>query len=193
MGVTLSPALSSGFASWVAPLSAGGVASTSSPAGAAEAQTVFQILPLSTPGILEYTIEIDGQQLRYRNTQAQWANFVWPNAQGTPGARITAVTFDGRSIEIANHPGRFGLERLINAATRTRKDSGIFEMSWSNGNNKVSVDLKIISSPQATASTSTSTNTPQSQGFKNRKLPESILGGAENTAAAAAKPEGIVQ
>ncbi|MFX5793684.1 type VI secretion IcmF C-terminal domain-containing protein, partial [Acinetobacter baumannii] len=83
---------------------------------AAAPQTVFQILPSPAAGTTEYTIEIDGQQLRYRNTPPQWTNFVWPNPQGTPGARITATTFDGRTVEVLSEPGRFGLERLIATA-----------------------------------------------------------------------------
>ncbi len=176
MGITLSPAVMSNFSNWVAPLSAGGIA-TSSAGGAAEAQTIFQIHPLASPGILEYTIEIDGQQLRYRNTQAQWSNFVWPNPQGTPGARITAVTFDGRTVEIANQPGHFGLEKLISSAARKRKENGVFEMSWTNGNVSVSIDLKIISSPQVSGAANSS-STPHGQGFRNMKLPETIMGGA---------------
>src|SRR6185369_7871400 len=89
MGITLAPQAVQRFAGWIAPIGAGGVAAAS-----AAAQTVFQILPSPAPGTLEYTIDIDGQQLRYRNTPAQWANMVHPGPQGVPGARITAVTFD---------------------------------------------------------------------------------------------------
>jgi type VI secretion system protein ImpL len=168
LGINLTPQTISSFASWVAPISSGGVATTSE-AGAA-AQTLFQIQPLPATGVQEYTIEIDSQQLRYRNAQAGWSNFVWPNAQGTPGARIVAVTFDGRSIEIVNEPGRFGLERLLSSATRKRKDDGVFELSWTNGGTTVSVNLKLISSPQAT--------TPQagtaSTGYRGMTLPQNI-------------------
>ncbi len=173
MGITLSPQVISNFASWVAPLSVGGAAA---PANAAEAQTVFQIRLLPAPGTLEYTVEIDGQPLRYRNAQSQWANLVWPNPQGTPGARISAITFDGRAIEVVNHPGRFGLERMINAATRKRKESGVFELTWVNGNVAISLDLKIISSPQVTGAATTST-TPQGTSFRGIKLPANIVGG----------------
>ena len=65
MGISLSPQMVARFPGWIAPLGAGGAAATS---GAA--QTVFQILPSPAPGTLEYTVEIDGQQLRYRNTPA---------------------------------------------------------------------------------------------------------------------------
>lgn len=179
LGIHLSPQVISNFASWIAPVSAGGVASSS---GAA-AQTLFQIQPLPAAGVLEYTIEIDGQQLRYRNTQAGWSNFVWPNAQGAPGARIVAVTFDGRSIEVVNEPGRFGLERLLSTASRSRKEGGVFELSWSNGSTRVAVNLKLISSPQAT---NTPTGAP-SAGYRGMNLPQSIIAATPDAAALPAR------
>lgn len=170
MGIGLSPEVIAGFPSWVAPLSSGGVA-TPTNAASSDAQTVFQIRPLPIGQVTEYTIDIDGQVLRYRNTQAQWADFVWPNQQGTPGARIVATTFDGRTIEVANFPGRFGLEKLINSAQRKHKENGVFELSWSNGATTVSIDLKIISSPQVAASAGAA---PPTQGFKGMRLPSVV-------------------
>ena len=173
IGITLSPAVLTNFASWVAPQGAAGSAAPTG--GSAESQTVFQIQPLPAPGTLEYTIEIDGQQLRYRNTQTQWTNFVWPNPQGVPGAKITALTFDGKSVEVANQPGRFGLERLINSATRKKKDGGVFELTWIGGGASVAVDLKIISSAQVSGAASGAGTTANLRGMK---LPETIAGAA---------------
>lgn len=170
LGIHLSPQVVSNFASWIAPVSTGGIASNN---GAA-AQTLFQIQPLPAAGVLEYTIEIDGQQLRYRNTQAGWSNFVWPNAQGVPGARIVAVTFDGRSIEVVNEPGRFGLERLLSTASRKRKEDGVFELSWNNGSTSVSVNLKLISSPQVANAPAGAATT----GYRGMSLPQSIIAAA---------------
>lgn len=170
MGISLAPEVVTGFPNWIAPLSAGGVASAG---GSGSDQTVFQIQPQPSSGVTEYTVEIDGQQLRYRNTQSQWTNFVWPNPQGAPGAKVTATTFDGRTLEMANHPGRFGLEKLINTAQRKRKDNGVFELTWVNGATTVSIDLKIISSPQATSSGSGPGASAQ-QGYRGLRLPTSV-------------------
>jgi type VI secretion system protein ImpL len=183
MGISLSPDVVSAFPGWIAPLSTGGVAAAG---GGAEAQTVFQIQPLPASGVTEYTVEIDGQQLRYRNTQSQWNNFVWPNPQGAPGAKVTATTFDGRTLEMANHPGRFGLEKLINTAQRKRKDNGVFELTWTNGATSVSIDLKIISSPQAT-SASSSGGSQQGQGYRGLRLPSAVTV-VSQTAANSATP-----
>jgi type VI secretion system protein ImpL len=134
---------------------------------------VFQIQPLPAVGLTEYSVEIDGQQLRYRNTQAQWANFVWPNPQGAPGARVVATTFDGRTVEMANFPGRFGLEKLIGSAQRKRKENGIFELTWTSGLVKVSFDLKIVSSPQAGTGGGGGSQS-QSQGYRGLRLPTMV-------------------
>ena len=148
MGVRLRPEFVAGLASWVAPLNGqsagGGAASAGAGAAAAEAQTVFQILPLSAPGLTEFTVDIDGQALRYRNGAASWAHFVWPGP-GTPGVRISGMTLDGKAVEFFNEPGRFGLEKMINAAQRRRIDNQVFELRWAQGTASVGVQLRIIS------------------------------------------------
>ncbi|OWY30655.1 type VI secretion system membrane subunit TssM [Herbaspirillum robiniae] len=180
MGITLSPAITTSFADWIStPGAANGGAAGG---GAGDAQTVFQIQPQPAPGALEYTIEIDGQQLRYRNTQAQWTNFIWPNPQGSPGARVTAVTYDGRTVEVANQPGRFGLERLINTAQRKRRDNGAFELSWTNEGVTVVVNLKIISSAEVSGNGNGAAR--GTAALRGLKLPETIAGGAPMAAAA---------
>ncbi|VFR83612.1 IcmF-related protein [plant metagenome] len=185
MGVSLQPTFTANFARWVAPLTGG------AGGAAAQAQTLFQIQPRPASGITEYTIEIDGQQLRYRNTPPQWVNFVWPNPQGAPGARITATTFDGTTVEIINEPGRFGLERLIGTAQRTSNADGSFDMIWTQSNVSVPVKLRIISSAQASA------NEPGSQGLRELRLPATVVGAASaptrpapagNAAPSAAQP-----
>ncbi|MQA39508.1 type VI secretion system membrane subunit TssM [Rugamonas sp. FT29W] len=167
MGITLSPQIVARFPGWIAPIAAGGVASSS-----AAAQTIFQIQPMPAPGTLEYTVDIDGQQLRYRNTPAQWANMVHPSPQGAPGARITAVAFDGRSVDVFNEPGQFGLKRMIDAAAKQKREGGMFELRWTSGAITVTMGLKIISSPESSGAA------PQDQGFRGLKLPETIVGAA---------------
>ena len=167
LGIHLSPQVIGNFASWVAPVSSGGVPT----GGAAGAQTLFQIQPLPAAGVQEYTIEIDGQQLRYRNTHAGWSNFVWPNPQGTPGVKIVAVTFDGRSIDVINEPGRFGLERLLSTAKRKRKEDGEFELSWNQDGTSITVNLKLISSPQSNGASGENSG----KGYQGMSLPQSIV------------------
>ncbi|HEY3300068.1 MAG TPA: type VI secretion system membrane subunit TssM [Methylophilaceae bacterium] len=184
MGIHLSPQVASSYASWIAPVSSGGAVAAG--AAATVAQTLFQMQPLPAGGTLEYTIEIDGQQLRYRNVQAAWANFVWPNPQGAPGAKITAVTFDGRSIEIVNEPGRYGLEKLLASAQRKRKEDGVFELSWTNGGITVAVNLKLISSPQVKSPGAVTVGgSPTNQGYRGMDLPKQVAGEVETSLASA--------
>ncbi|WP_322104451.1 type VI secretion system membrane subunit TssM [Paraburkholderia sp. J41] len=182
MGLALTPDFTNGFARWVAPL-AGGAAGAGA-GGASEPQTVFQILPQPASGTTEYTIAIDGQQMRYRNTPPQWNNFVWPNPSGSPGATLSATTFDGRTIQLVNEPGRYGLEKLINSAQRTRHPDGTFDLTWTQGNVTVTVSMRIVSTSQPTAS---SGDAPQQQGLRGVQLPSSIASlGSPNAAGAAA-------
>jgi type VI secretion system protein ImpL len=171
MGVRLRPEFVAGYSGWIAPLeggaapsqgggaSAGGGAGTSS-AGSSTggssvapnaSQTVFQILPQGSQGLSEYTIEIDGQKLRYRNTTASWEQFVWPNPSAVPGARITAVTFDGKTVDILNEPGRFALTKMLEAAKRKLLGDNLYELAWANGTSVVTVQLRVISQPGAPA------------------------------------------
>jgi type VI secretion system protein ImpL len=129
---------------------------------------VFQLMPLQSPGVAEFTVEVDGQQLRYRNSAPAWTNMVHP-APGAPGARITAVTADGRTVELLNEVGPQALKRMIETAARKPKDGGVFELRWSSGAVTVALDLKVVSTPDAPAPQTT-------QGFRGLRLPATIVG-----------------
>jgi type VI secretion system protein ImpL len=176
IGVTLAPQVVSGFPGWIAPLSSNGVATGGGP------QTVFQLLPMTAPGVTEYTIEIDGQQLRYRNTPPAWVNMVHPGPQGASGAKVSAVTFDGRTVELFNEPGEYGLTKLIGTAQKKKLDTGGHELRWSSGNVAVAVTLKVVSN----AANSSGGEAQASRGFNGLRLPETVVGRA---AAGAAGPQ----
>lgn len=176
MGIQLQPDFANQFSRFVAPPTG---AAEGGGAGGGSGQTVFEIRPLPAAGLSEYTIDIDGQTLRYRMGTSEWSNFVWPSAKGSPGARISAVTYDGRPLEIVNHPGRFGLEKMIGTATRTKLPDGSFRLLWNNGNQRVTVELRIVSSPQATSAPQDNTTaSPARQSLLGVKLPPTVVGGA---------------
>ncbi len=181
-GVNLVPDFTNGFSTWVAPL---GEAAGGAGAGGGQAQTTFQIQPLPSSGLTEYTIDIDGQVLRYRNTQADWMHFVWPGQPGPAGARINAVTFDGRTVEVFNEPGRYGLERMISGAQNRRRPDGAFELSWTKGNATVRVVLRIISNASAPPAASGSGG-GGTGGLRGTRLPAAVAGGEHAPAAAPA-------
>lgn len=184
IGISLNPEFAANYPRYVAPpggpVNAGG-------ATAAAPETVFQIQPSPAQGLTEYTIEIDGQQMRYRNGTTAWHQFQWPGA-GTPGARITGVGYDGRTVEVLNIPGRFGLEKMIGSAQRKRRNNGDFELTWGEGSNAVSVVLRIVSQQSANAAAD-STPAP-AQTLKGLKLPQTVAGQAAQANPAVASIEG---
>ncbi len=182
IGLRLRPEFASGFPAWVAPISGqggagGGAAGGGGAAAGNEQQTNFQMLPTPVPGLSEYTIEVDGQQLRYRNAVAAWTNFVWPG-QGAPGVRISGLTTDGRAVEFLNEPGGYGLEKMISKAKRRRIDPSTFELTWPNGPLAVTVQLRLISSPNVGSPNSPNApDTPSaSGGLKGVQLPAAVVG-----------------
>ena len=182
MSVRLRPEFTAQFATWVASLDgAAGGAGAAAAAAPAAAQTSFQILPHGAPGLAEYTVEIDGQVLRYRNGAAVWTPFVWPNPAGQPGARITGVTVDGRSIELLNVPGRFGLQRMFETAERRRLADGSNELSWAQGPHAVTIQLRVISQPGPAAAAAAAP--AGGTGLRGLRLPAVVAGSDETVAA----------
>ncbi|MBS1158041.1 MAG: ImcF-related:Protein of unknown function [Proteobacteria bacterium] len=170
LGLSLQPEFMNDFSRWVSPLE-GGAATDA--AGGGTAQTVFMLRPQPSPGTTGYVIEIDGQKLNYRNGAAQWANFIWPNAAGTPGARITATTFEGKIVEVISVPGRFGLEKMISSAKRTRQPDGSFRLTWDNEGVEIGVDLRLLSSSQAQAAPARS-GEGGARGLSGLELPRTV-------------------
>lgn len=182
LGVRLRPEFVNGLSGWVAPLTGQGPAA-GAPVGAAaqaEPQTVFQLLPQPVPGLTEYTVEVDGQVLRYRNGAASWAHFVWPGP-GTPGAKVQGVDYSGRQVVLFNEPGRYGLEKMINAAVRRKVDGNAFELRWSSGATAVAVHLRIVSnaapSPAATEQAAPAAGAASA---RPGALPAMVAGAAED-------------
>jgi len=166
MGINLAPGVVSSFPSWIAPLSAGGVATN---AGAGEAQTRFDVQALGATGATEFTIEIDGQSLRWRGQPQPFVQMVWPNPRGVPGSRITGITPEGRTVVLLNEPGHFGLKKMIDAAKRQRRDNGVFELSWENSGVIVRANLKIVGTTKPTAPPPGA-----AAGFRRMRLPDVV-------------------
>lgn len=164
MGITLTPALMADFPEWVAPLDQTG--------GSGSAQTVFQIRPQpGSGGIRQYTININGQTLLYQNTPPSWKPFIWDASQSAPVAQVSAVTFDGRTVSVANFTGPNALTKLFQAAKGgLDKQTGIYTLTWAHDNISVSVQLRIVSSSQVNA------NGSPKQGLLGTTLPTVVVG-----------------
>lgn len=166
-GIALEPVFLNGLPSWIGALNG---ASASPTMGATEApQTRFMLRPVPSAGVSSISAEIDGQKLNYRNGVAQWASFVWPGNSPSPGAKISALTFEGKTIDVVNIPGRFGLEKMINQAKRTKLEDGVFRLTWESEGGAISFDVKIVSSAQVQA-----TPTAQTQ-LHWAALPSSVV------------------
>ncbi|KAF7598130.1 MAG: type VI secretion protein VasK [Candidatus Dactylopiibacterium carminicum] len=168
IGIALNPEFTANYPRYVAP--PGGPADAGN--GSANPETVFQIMPIPSPGLTEYAVEIDGQRMQYRNGSTAWHRFQWPGG-GTPGARVLATGFDGQVSELVNIPGRFGLEKMIGAAKRKRMDNGDFELTWGEGQKQVSIVLRIISQ-QSAQGRQDATPAP-AQTLKGLRLPQQVV------------------
>jgi len=172
-GLGLSPKFVANFGRYFTNYTGSNRASSNavSTGSAAANQTTFQIMPLPVSGLTEYTIVVDGQQLRYRMGTQAWTTFVWPNPSRQPGASIRAKDYDGKDYAIFEEAGSFGVERLINSATRTELGDDVFEMTWSGEGITIPVRFRIISGSRQSAGQSQSSNP-----FTGMKLPEAVIG-----------------
>jgi type VI secretion system protein ImpL len=163
-GITLSPTLLADFPQWVAPLGT----------TVAGPQTLFQLLPEPTPGgVSEYTVNIAGQSLRYRNEPAQWSNFTWGGTSSVPMVSIEATTADGQIIHIADFQGGDALGDLVRSAERRRTDDGTHVLAWSRDGITVGMRLKIVSTSEVDA------DGAQKRGLRGTQLPSFIAGKTE--------------
>ena len=170
-GLGLSPQFVADFGRYYANYTGSNRTGNDSATTGTTSQTTFQIMPLPVSGLTEYTIVVDGQQLRYRMGSQAWTTFVWPNPSSQPGASIRAKDYDGRDFTVFEEAGSFGVERLINSARRTELGSDIFEMAWTGDGITIPVRFRIISGNSTTAAQGRSTNP-----FTGMKLPAEVIG-----------------
>jgi type VI secretion system protein ImpL len=183
MGLRLRPELLSGFPMWV---SVGGGSGAAAAGGASGAnQTVFQILPIAAPGLSEYTVEIDGQQLRYRNTQAVWTNFVRGSGASAPGVRITGVTLEGKQVQLLAEPGPSGVEKMFDKGSPVAGTDGTTKLTWSGDGQSVSVQLKVITNPTAPSHSGGGRTLGSSGDLRGLSLPLYVVGTSSTAPAAA--------
>lgn len=94
----------------------------------------FELQALPTPGLSETLIEVDGQQMRYRNGPQPWTAFTWPNASSgqnaQQGARIQVVSFAGAPTSVANFSGRLGFMRLLAQARIGDQSNQTAKLEW---------------------------------------------------------------
>ncbi|MEK8033048.1 type VI secretion system membrane subunit TssM [Ideonella sp. DXS29W] len=175
MGVRMRPEFVNGFATWVMPLE-GAAGAAPTPSAPAPTQTTFQLMPTGAPGYMEYTVEIDGQVLRYRNGAAQWTSFAWPNPGAAQGARIYGRALDGSTVELFNQPGAYGFEKLIDAAKVRKLPDGVRELSWGVGLQTITLHYRAITSPGPAATSAGTGGGGSNSGLRGLSLPALVVG-----------------
>ncbi|MFT4256752.1 MAG: type VI secretion system membrane subunit TssM [Pseudoxanthomonas sp.] len=186
IGISLSQEFLSGYPSWVAPL--GQAASAGGGSDGGPAQRLFRIQPQPVSGLNEYTIEIDGQVLRYRNTPPTWQDFRWPGS-GTPGARISAVNASGQTIEVLSAPGSQGLGRLFEAAEQRTLSEGHYQLTWqAAGSPAITVELEVIAAPVGTGNDGGSAGGLTTSSMRGLRLPAKITATTAPATPAATPP-----
>ncbi len=180
-GIRLLPEFSTAFGSWMAGgEAAGGSAATAGAGGGAAADaTQFEIQALPAPGLSEYTLEIDGQVLRYRNSAPQWVSFVSPSRQGAPGVKISGVDFEGRPVSFLEEPGGMGLQRMVEAAQKRKTPEGLHELRWTQGRLSVAVMLRLVRQAAGTGGPATAGASPGMSGMaalRGLTLPAQVVG-----------------
>src|SRR5699024_5832061 len=171
MGITLNPAMMAQFGRWTSPLGQTG-------ADGHDNRTVFQVQPQPATGeISGYTINIDWQKLRYRNTPPHWNQFVWGISLDTHIAEVHATTLDGRDVTLELFTGADALPQLFRAG-QAQQDSntGIYTLTWNHDHVAVTVNLKIISSPNVNG------DGTARRGLVGTQLPSRAAGATMHTA-----------
>ncbi|HEY0061999.1 MAG TPA: type VI secretion system membrane subunit TssM [Telluria sp.] len=178
IGIGLAHPVITSFPGWIAPLSAGGMGNpVASAAPDDDAESMFELQAVGASGASEFTIELDGQTLRWKGQPQPWVRMTWPNRHGVPGSRISAITAAGSSTVLLDEPGHLGLKKMVAAARRKRKYGAVFELSWENVGVTVRANMKIIETGKRPA------QARADQGFKRLRLPDTLIDTAPAVAA----------
>ena len=84
---------------------------------------LLEIQISATRGVKESVIELDGDVVRYRNGPQYWKALSWPKENVNSGIKVNVITYDGKTISVANIPGRMSLIRLLADPRATRIDA----------------------------------------------------------------------
>ncbi len=102
------------------------------PPGMPDVVVSFDLTPDSTPGVTESLLQIDGQQLRYRNEAQAPVAVSWPSKSGAPQARLT-ISLQGTGERPATPPieGEWALFRLLAQARIVAQSQTTYTVTWS--------------------------------------------------------------
>jgi len=100
--------------------------------GSPDVGLTFDLTPDATPGVTESMLEIDGQQIRYRNESPVPYSLTWPSKTAAPHARLSiSLTGTGERPEIPGIEGEWALFHLLSKATITAQSATSYTVTWS--------------------------------------------------------------
>ena len=192
VSLRLTPELTQNYAYWVSTESVGGARTSSggdaaAPAGGA--QIKFELKPQRSPGVAEYTLDIGGKQLVYRNTLPTWELFTVSGTDFVP-ARITAKTNDGKTVEVVRADA---MQQLADQAATRKVGGGVIELTWT----KDDVSVIVLSRPLEDPIAQTERGAVSRRNLNGVQLPSYVVGerapgvgaNAMNAANAASVPD----
>jgi len=90
----------------------------------------FQMMAKPSRDVVESELTVDRQKLQYFNQEESWQTLNWPDNRWQPQTTLTwRSTHTGTRI-YADHPGSWGLIRLLDKARITNLGNNIYRVAW---------------------------------------------------------------
>lgn len=90
----------------------------------------FELQARPAPQVVETTLTIDGQRLRYFNQMADWQTFRWPGDTYKPGAMLTWNTTKAGARLFGDYKGTWGFIRWLEQGSRQRIEHSQWMLSF---------------------------------------------------------------
>lgn len=90
----------------------------------------FELKPIASVGLAKTWLQLDQHNLRYFNQVASWKALSWPGDPLQAGASLQWQTEETGLRQTLEHPGRWGMLRLLEQAQREQIDRSSWQLSW---------------------------------------------------------------
>lgn len=90
----------------------------------------FELMPRPSRPIARMRLDMDGQSLDYFNQMTGWQSFIWPGNTFYPGVQLSWRGVNSGMRLLADHPGHWGLLRLLEKAQATPLDGSRSRLVW---------------------------------------------------------------
>lgn len=90
----------------------------------------FELKPTATIGLEEVRLQLDQHSLHYFNQMTSWKALSWPGDPLKAGASLQWQTEKTGLRQTQDHPGRWGVLRLLEQAQREQIDRASWQLSW---------------------------------------------------------------